>query len=436
MDKSVALKIEKVLERDIDLLMINKFIYDKKIFDLFLNKININGYDVKALQHSFSDSQGESDITVIAEKDNHKIGLLIEDKIDAIAMPNQRERYNIRGQRGIDNKLYDEFYVFMIAPLDYLKSNSEAQLYENQISYEELKEAMKDDIYAVTLIEKAIEEKKNGYIVQEHSGVTQFWEKYYEYIRNNYPTIKINEVHGPRGESAMWPEFSTYYPNVKIIQKSDRGYLDLTFSKMSNYITIFNKYVLDHLDNNMTIEKTGKSMAIRMVFPKIDFRNDFDNYSNELKDCLDKALILYSLLNKIDVNAMYNEINDNKANIKSLDDFKKLYPNGIIVNYDLRETYRSSKETLETIAEVVDYPYIQRYQTGVNTRTQLFIIKDNTLYKLKRVEEENPDSKYMIDKFDLTVSEDFYKDKKFFDTKLKPVNVFPEELLEIIDFER
>ena len=58
------------------------------------------------------------------------------------------------------------------------------------------------------------------------------------------------------------------------------------------------------------------------------------------------------------------------------------------------------------------------------------------MYKLKRVEEENPDSKYMIDKFDLTVSEDFYKDKKFFDTKLKPVNVFPEELLEIIDFER
>lgn len=428
--------IEKVLERDIDLLMINKFIYDKKVLNLFLNKINFEGYSVKTLQHSLSDSQGESDITVIVEKDNHKIGLLIEDKIDAIAMPNQRERYNIRGQRGIKNKLYDEFYVFMIAPVDYLKTNSEAQLYENQISYEELKNVMKDDIYAVTLIEKAIEEKKNGYIVQEHSGVTQFWEKYYEYIRNNYPTIKINEVHGPRGESAMWPEFSTYYPNVKIIQKSDRGYLDLTFSKMGNYITIFNKYVLNYINNNMTIEKTGKSMAIRMIFPKIDFRNDFDNYSKELKECLDKALVLYNLLNKIDVNAMYNEINNNKADIKSLKDFKKLYPKGIIVNYDLRVTYRSSRETLESIADVVDYPYVQRYQTGVSTKTQLFIIKDNTLYKLKRVEEKNPDSKYILDDFNLSVSEDFYKDKNFHNIKNNPTNVLPEKLLEIIDFER
>lgn len=75
-------------------------------------------------------------------------------------MPNRRERYNIRGQKVIDDKLYDEFYVFMIAPLDYLKTNSEAQLYENQISYEELKDVMKDDIYTVTLIEKQLKKKR------------------------------------------------------------------------------------------------------------------------------------------------------------------------------------------------------------------------------------------------------------------------------------
>lgn len=48
----------------------------------------------------------------------------------------------------------------MIAPLNYLKTNSEAQLYENQISYEELKDMMKDDIYAVTLIEKQLKKKR------------------------------------------------------------------------------------------------------------------------------------------------------------------------------------------------------------------------------------------------------------------------------------
>ena len=149
-----------------------------------------------------------------------------------------------------------------------------------------------------------------------------------------------------------------------------------------------------------------------------------------------KTKRLYDLLNKIDVNSMYNEINNNNSDIKSLDDFRRLYPKGIIVNYDLRGVYRSSTNNIESIADTVDYPYIQRYQTGVNTRTQLFIIKDNTLYKLKRIEEDNPNSKYTIDNFDLVVSEEFYKDKKFFDKKLKPVNVFPEELLEIENIER
>ena len=180
----MELIFEKVLERDIDLLMINKFITDDNILNLFLEKIGKSDYKVFSIQHSLMDQEdGESDITVIAEKDNHKIGLLIEDKIDAIAMPNQRERYNARGRKGIDNSQYDEFFVFMIAPSDYLKSNVEAQLYENQISYEELKGYFKNDQYAIALIDKALEEKKNGYTIIENPNVTLFWEQYYTLIR-------------------------------------------------------------------------------------------------------------------------------------------------------------------------------------------------------------------------------------------------------------
>src|SRR5574344_1707991 len=227
---------EKVLERDIDLLIINKFISDKKILDLFLNNINVHDYKVVSIQHSLMDQEdGESDITVIVEKNNHRIGSLIEDKIDAIAMPNQRNRYNARGRKGIDSKQYAEFFVYMVAPNDYLKSNSEAKLYENQISYEELRNYFENDKYALSLIDKALEEKKNGYTIIENPNVTLFWEQYYALIRQSFPEVKINEVHGPRGNNACWPELTTYYPNIKIIQKSDRGFLDLTFSKMGNY---------------------------------------------------------------------------------------------------------------------------------------------------------------------------------------------------------
>ena len=42
----------------------------------------------------------------------------LEDKIDVIAMPNQRARYDIRDNNGIQNKLYDKFYVFIVTPED------------------------------------------------------------------------------------------------------------------------------------------------------------------------------------------------------------------------------------------------------------------------------------------------------------------------------
>ena len=144
---------------------------------------------------------------------------------------------------------------------------------------------------------------------------------------------------------------------------------------------------------------------------------------------------LYKLLNTIDINSMYFEIENKNAEIKSISDFVKIYPSGIIVNYDLRVTYRCSTEKPEIIGNIVDYPYVQRYQTGVNPRTTLFMIKDNTLYRLVRLEINNPDSNYYIEDVKESIAENFYEDKEFLNNPNPPVNVFSEELLEIIDKE-
>ena len=220
----------------------------------------------------------------------------------------QPERYIERGKKGVNNNKYDEFKTFIIAPEQYLNTNPYVRKYQHQISYEEILEYLSDDIYAKTLIMKAIEEKESGYIIIENEMVTKFWEKYYEFIRLNYPTIKINEIHGPRGSSAVWPELLTDYKQVKIMHKSDRGYMDLTFNKMANHVDIFNKYVKDVV-SDFKIVKTGKSLAIRINVPIIDFKEDFDNYINEMHECMKSALKLYDILSKINVLMMYNEIN-------------------------------------------------------------------------------------------------------------------------------
>jgi len=110
--------IETVFERDIDLYIINKFLYDNKFKELFLDKINKCDFNVKECIHSYLDNDGESDITVILEKDEEKIALLIEDKIDAIAMPDQRNRYSLRGDKGIvEGKVMDANELITLAKL-------------------------------------------------------------------------------------------------------------------------------------------------------------------------------------------------------------------------------------------------------------------------------------------------------------------------------
>lgn len=64
--------MEKVFERDIDLLMINKFCNDQNVLNYFCSKLGINNYYVESIQHSVSDENGESDISVILNNQKKK----------------------------------------------------------------------------------------------------------------------------------------------------------------------------------------------------------------------------------------------------------------------------------------------------------------------------------------------------------------------------
>ena len=301
----MEVKFEKIFERDVDLLIINKFLNDSNFKNYFLDKINLCDYDVVKVEHSLMDCYGESDVTIILSNGIEKIGLLIEDKIDAIAMPNQKNRYDIRGNKGLERKEYDRFFVFIVAPNDYLQTNEESKKYENRISYESLLNLIKDDIYSKSVIEQAIEEKKKGYIIIENENVTRFWQEYYTYIKTNYPQLYINEVNGPRGGKANWPHIKTPIKNVYISHKSDRGFMDLTFSGLGEQYNLFRNSINEYLDDDMSVYQTGKSIAIRLHVPIIDFKNNFNDYLSEMKYSLDSAMRLYKLLEKIDISDIY-----------------------------------------------------------------------------------------------------------------------------------
>ena len=292
--------IKKVYERDIDLYIINKFINDSKFKELFLKKINCQNYQVCKCLHSFSDENGESDITIILENDNRKIGLLIEDKINAIAMPKQYERYILRAEKQKHEGLFDNYYIFIVAPKSYIDSNMEAKKYDNKISYEEMLDYISGDVYGESLIKKAVEEKKKGYEVVENKLVTLFWEKYYEIVENKFGDLELTRYEGARGSDVNWPIFSIQIKKIKIFHKSDRGFVDLTFRNVSQYYSEVYDIVKNVLKENMTLQQTGRSLAIRIIVPKIDFEKDFEEQEEKVIQCLEVVRKLQEFMRKID----------------------------------------------------------------------------------------------------------------------------------------
>lgn len=296
---------EKVLERDMDLLFINSFNKYKDFTTVF----GFNGYNVLDIEHSNSDNDGESDITIILEKDGIKTGLLIEDKIDAIAMPNQCARYDLRGNSGIKNGKYDSYVVYLLAPKDYIESNSEAKKYKNRIDYETLLvfyKTVKDE-YAISLINKALEEKKIGYSVIEDKTVTDNWMKYYDYIDKHYPTLPIKKNTNAKGSYSLWPFFTTGIKEVELLHKTNKGYADLQLSGMLEDRDKVYELVKDSLDDDMFIAPAGKSISIRIMVPIVDFHKDVYLQGDELDKCFSAIKRLHLLLNKVNFNTLFNK---------------------------------------------------------------------------------------------------------------------------------
>jgi len=138
------IKVKNIQEKDIDFVLINEFSINPEFVKLYNCSIDLSKYRVVEVIHSLMDDMlGESDITVIFSNGINRHALLIENKINAIAMPEQSNRYFLRAEKQVGKDLYHTYDIFIVAPQKYLEINSEAQKYPNQLSYEKILEYLR-----------------------------------------------------------------------------------------------------------------------------------------------------------------------------------------------------------------------------------------------------------------------------------------------------
>lgn len=287
MGDSVICKFKDVSEHDMDMLFLEEFVCSKRFLEIFTSTVGIKNAKVDSICASETDIElGESDMTVVIDSNGEKIGILIEDKIDAIAMPEQESRYEQRGQKGVKAGKYNRYFVFIVAPHKYLSQNAEAQKYPNKVEYERILAYFEElneprAVFKIQQIKQAIEKQKKGYQVEVDPAVTESWSKYSEFQKEFYPGVYLIYNGEIKGYNATWPRFKTVIDGLYMYHKTEFGFVDLTFEGCAEKILevegLLSDAVGDYLSAGFTIHKTGKSAAIRLTVPILDMHKSFES---------------------------------------------------------------------------------------------------------------------------------------------------------------
>ena len=299
-----------ITERDMDLLFIESISTDPDFCRLLIDKTDLKGKSFRIIcaELSKSDSAlGESDITVVVEIEGVRYGLLVEDKIDAIAMPEQHNRYIKRGEKGIKAGEYQDFRVFIFCPEKYYQNNDEAKLYEHLLTYEECKEYFehKDDslsAFRSQQLSQAITKAKKPPVINVDEKANAFLRHYIAYQREHYPSLDLSTKEDKNG---WWTDFRTDLGYVYINHKIREGYVDLTFPRSSDKIDrvkAIADWARQHKISEASVVKTKGSAMIRIHVPKLDMIKGFESVDiDELNQCFDAIKELTDFANIIEM---------------------------------------------------------------------------------------------------------------------------------------
>lgn len=300
----MELKFITVRERDMDLLFLEAIGSDKDFAKMVVDKTKWNGnkFAVCSIELSRTETDlGESDITVIISIDDFRYAILLEDKIEAIAMPDQHKRYVERGRRGIEEGEYKDFDVIIICPRKYYNNNDEAKLYEHHIFYEECEEYFRsrtDDASKVRLlqIQAAINKAKKPSEVNLNEAANSFFINYRLYQRSKYPQLDLRSKETANG---WWTHYATRFGQAYIYHKMQEGYVDLTFPNSSEHLDTTNAiaaWLRSHNIPNVIAVQTGKASALRIEVPPLKVKEPFELTSeSDIVECFEAIATLSEL---------------------------------------------------------------------------------------------------------------------------------------------
>lgn len=150
-----------------------------------------------SLKHSVADnSLGETDIEIVVRTETGLCALLIENKVRAVVMRRQFERYRLRGEAGIVKGKWSRFRVVLLCPAGYFAEleADHKQYIDGNMSYESVVEFLGDEpafAFKRHVFKEALVDYRKGYGKVADTPMMVFYRKYWELATAEYPHLDM-----------------------------------------------------------------------------------------------------------------------------------------------------------------------------------------------------------------------------------------------------
>ena len=191
--------ISYICEHDIDVLFLEELVASHSFLRWFATQLKISG-PVQLLSAAFSvsTSTGESDLELYVKAGNKAVGILVEDKLDAILQPRQADRYRERAENYIANGKCSECVTVIVAPHQYFADRNDTKGFDIRICMEDIlrwfsnsRTGKRRKYYIIAFLKTAIEKGCMGWRLVPDQAVTEFWRQYWELAFSLAPQLQM-----------------------------------------------------------------------------------------------------------------------------------------------------------------------------------------------------------------------------------------------------
>ena len=257
-----------------------------------------------SVKHSVSDVHGEADLIVLFQLDgtNDNVAVLIEDKISAPFQDSQAPRYRLRGELGEKTSKWKHYWTCLVAPEQYIRRGHG---FDAAVKLEQIKQWFTSNDparagFKAGVIDKAIKKASITGAKVVDPIMTAFRASHYdafgEFFKDQLPAPEMRLLQDVY-EGETWFRFnckSLLPKGAYIHHKAPWGFVDLAFPNTDAKRLDNDQNLKSVLEPEMTIEKTGKSAAIRLRVSKIDDFSCFDDQKASVEEAFSAVRRLLS----------------------------------------------------------------------------------------------------------------------------------------------